>query len=128
MNNTNTLLILALMAVSCNVFAYGGSPSSSAKACNKPKFSHFTPADKAEVAANSSFSFQASAQTNPDSISVSIKDQPIAISITPKNQSGFDITGKIPASAKDSFVRIKITAEGPNACKGSDGWLLKVNP
>ncbi|SJM95123.1 hypothetical protein [Crenothrix polyspora] len=123
----NILTVILLLAASSSVFAYGGSPQSSARACSKPKFSHFTPVDKAEVAANATFSFSASAQTNPDSISVSIKDHVIGINITPKN-SGFDVTGTIPESAKNSFVRIKIAAEGANGCKGTDGWLLKVLP
>lgn len=122
-------LCVILLIVTCDfAFAYGGSPQSSARACSKPKFSQFTPVDKSEVTANSEFSFLASAQTNPDSISVTIKDQPIAISITPKNQTGFTVTGKIPAAMKGSFVRIKIAAEGPNGCKGGDGWLLQVAP
>jgi hypothetical protein len=128
MQTKNTLFVLMLMTVSSSVFAYGGSPSSSVRACNKPKFSQFTPADKSEVAANSNFSFLASAQTNPDSISVSIKDQPIALNITPKNQTGFEVTGTIPETLKGSFARLKIAAEGPNGCKGGDGWLLKVLP
>jgi hypothetical protein len=128
MQTQKTLYLLMLMAVSSSVFAYGGSPSSSVRACTKPKFSQFTPADKAEVTANSSFSFLASAQTNPDSISVSIKDQAVAISIAPKNQTGFEVTGTIPETVKGSFARLKISAEGPNGCKGGDGWLLKVLP
>lgn len=128
MKNQTLLIAILLMAASGTVFAYGGSPQSSARACAKPKFSQFTPADKSQVAALSDFSFLASANTNPDSIGVSIKDQPIAISITPKGQSGFDVAGKIPESVKGTFARIKISAEGPNGCKGSDGWLLQVAP
>jgi len=124
----DALFTLLLIIVSGTAFAYGGSPSSSVKACSKPKFSQFTPADKSEVTANSSFSFVASAQTNPDSIGVTIKDQHAAITITPKNPAGFDVTGTIPETLKGSFARIKITGEGPNGCKGSDGWLVKVSP
>lgn len=128
MKSQTILTAFLLMATCGNAFAYGGSPQSSTRACTKPKFSQFTPADKSQVAANADFSFLASAQTNPDSISVSIKDQPIAISISPKGQTGFEVTGKVPESVKGAFARIKINAEGPNGCKGSDGWLLQVSP
>jgi hypothetical protein len=128
MKTKNTLSFLILLTVTAHAFAYGGSPSSSVKACSKPKFSELTPTDKSAVAANSSFSFMASSQTNPDSISVSIKDQPAAITITPKSKLGFQVTGSIPEALKGSFARIKISAETTNGCKGTDGWLLKVLP
>jgi hypothetical protein len=125
---SQSLVILLLMAVSGSVLAYGGSPQSSTRACTKPKFSQFTPADKSEVSAGSNFSFMASSQTNPDSIGVTIKDQHIAIDINSKGATGFEVTGKIPETLKGSYARINITGDGPNGCKGSGGWLLQVLP
>ena len=119
-----TLWILALMIVGSNVWAYGSS-SSSKKACDKPKFSEFSPINNAEVAKKSAFSFIASANTNPDSIIVTVKNQPIAITVTPKNQS-FLVTGILPDMSKGDFARISIAADGPNQCKGTDGWLVKI--
>jgi len=124
MKSYKPLWILMLMIATSNVWAYGSS-SSSKKACNKPKFSEFVPANNAEVAAKSAFSFVASASTNPDSIIVTIRDQPVAVTVTPKNQ-GFQVTGKLPDTLKGNFARISITADGPNQCKGSDGWLVKI--
>lgn len=124
MKSYKPLWILMLMIATSNVWAYGSS-SSSKKACNKPKFSEFVPANNAEVAEKSAFSFVASASTNPDSIVVTIKDQPVAITVTPKNQ-GFQVTGTLPDTIKGNFARISISADGPNKCKGSDGWLVKV--
>lgn len=124
MKSYKPLWILMLMIATSNVWAYGSS-SSSKKACNKPKFSEFVPTNNAAVAAKSAFSFVASASTNPDSIVVTIKDQPVAITVTPKNQ-GFQVTGTLPDTIKGNFARISISADGPNKCKGSDGWLVKV--
>jgi len=124
MKSYKPLWILMLIIATSNVWAYGSS-SSSKKACNKPKFSEFVPTNNAEVAAKSAFSFVASANTNPESIIVTIKDQPIAVTVTPKNQ-GFQVTGTLPDTLKGNFARISITADGPNQCKGSDGWLIKV--
>ena len=120
----NTLWILTLMVVTSNVWAYGSS-SSSKTACDKPKFSEFSPINNAQVAAKSAFSFIASANTNPDSIIVTVKNQPIDVTITPKNQN-FLVAGTLPDTLKGDFARINIAADGPNQCKGSDGWLVKI--
>ncbi|NOT11029.1 MAG: hypothetical protein HOP23_04210 [Methylococcaceae bacterium] len=112
------------MTICSNVWAYGGG--SRTKACNKPRFSELTPVNNAQVTANSPFSFVASASTYPDSIKVTIKDQSIPVSITPKN-SGFEVSVVVPESVNGTYARINISAEGPNKCKGSGGCLLKVN-
>ena len=119
-----TLWILTFMIATSNLWAYGSS-SSGKKACDKPKFSEFRPVNNAQVAAKSAFSFAASANTNPKSIVVTVKDQPVAVSVTPKNQ-GFQVTGVLPVDLKGNFARISIAADGPNQCKGSDGWLVKI--
>jgi hypothetical protein len=123
MKSYKPLWLLMLMIATSNVWAYGSS-SSSKKACNKPKFSEFTPVNNAQVTAKSDFSFVASANTNPESIIVTIKSQSIPVTITPKNH-GFQVKGTFPDTLTGSFARIGIAADGPNKCKGSDGWLVK---
>lgn len=123
MKSYKPLWILMLMVATSNVWAYGSS--SSKKACNKPTFSEFAPANNAEVTAKSAFSFTASGNTNPESIIVTVKNQPVAVTVTPKKQ-GFQVAGTLPDTLKGSFARISITADGPNQCKGSDGWLVKI--
>ncbi|MDD1625834.1 MAG: hypothetical protein LUQ56_00070 [Methylococcaceae bacterium] len=124
MKSYKPLWILMLIIATSNVWAYGSS-SSSKKACNKPKFSEFVPANNAEVSAKSAFSFVASANTNPESIIVMIKDRPVAVTVKPINQ-GFQVTGTLPETLKGNFARISISADGPSQCKGSDGWLVKI--
>ena len=124
MKSHRPLWILILMIAASNVWAYGSS-SSGKKICNKPKFSEFVPVNNAVVVEKSAFSFVASTNTNPESIIVTVKDQPVAITITSKNQ-GFQVKGILPDTVKGTFARISITAEGPNQCKGSDGWLVNV--
>ncbi|MDD1628370.1 MAG: hypothetical protein LUQ26_13005, partial [Methylococcaceae bacterium] len=77
MKTTKLFWIFGLTIISTQVFAYGSS--SSTKSCTKPHFSEFVPADKAQVAPQSTFSFTASAATNPKSIVVDIKKQPVAV-------------------------------------------------
>jgi hypothetical protein len=117
--------IFVLTIITSNVWAYGGSSSSSQKACTKPRFSEFVPADKAEVAAQSAFSFTASPPTYPESIKVTVKDQPVDVKVTPKAQ-GFQVTGTLPDKLKGGYARININAEGHNGCKGNGGWLVKI--
>ncbi len=115
--------ILSLTMMSAQVFAYGSSSSS--KSCTKPYFSEFTPADKTEVSPQSTFSFLASSVTNPKSIVVDIKKQPVTITVTPKGQN-YQVSGTLPRDLKATTARINITAESPSNCKGSDGWLVKI--
>jgi hypothetical protein len=118
----NALIILTLPT---QLWAYGSS-SSSKKACEKPYFSEFAPPEKAEVAAGSKFSFTAATVSNPESIKVTIKNQPVDITVTPKGGK-YNVSGKLPNSLAGNFARINITANGPNQCKGTGGWLVKVN-
>ncbi|MBS3954443.1 MAG: hypothetical protein KGZ88_15950 [Methylomicrobium sp.] len=118
----NALIILTLPT---QLWAYGSS-SSSKKACEKPYFSEFVPPEKAEVAVGSEFSFTAATVSNPESIKVTIKNQPVDIKVTPKGGK-YNVSGKLPNSLAGSFARINIAANGPNQCKGTGGWLIKVN-
>lgn len=123
MKTIQLFCIVGLTLMSAQVFAYGSSSSS--KSCTKPHFSDFIPADKAEVAPKSAFSFTASADTNPKSIVVDIKKQPVAVTVTPKGQ-GYQVSGSLPADLKATTARINIIAQSPSSCKGSDGWLINI--
>lgn len=122
MNIIKSTLFLSLVIFSSSLFAYGSS--SSKKACKKPVFSQFTPEHLSVVKPESGFSFKASAATSPNSITVSIKKQPVAINIDQQG-NGYLVTGKLPA-AVGSYARVSIKAKGTNNCPGSDGWLLKI--
>ena len=50
MKRSNYFLALVLMLFTSTSWAYGGGSSSSSKACAKPKFTDFVPAENAEVA------------------------------------------------------------------------------
>lgn len=120
---TPSLITLTLMLASSQAWAYGSDSSS--KACEKPKFSHFEPANNSSVAPHATFSFIASQQTLPDSLQVTVKGQPVELTITAKNQV-FYVQGQLPVSLNNEFVRINIAADSPHKCRGADGWLLKI--
>lgn len=114
-----------LMTMSSTLWAYGSSSSS--KACAKPEFSNFVPANNANVAEGSAFSFFASANTLPKTIKVVVKELPTIVKITPKKEGGYLVDGTLPASLKGVYARIAITADGQNNCKGNGGWLIKIS-
>jgi hypothetical protein len=126
MKRNNCLWVFALMIVTSTCWAYGGGSSSSSKACDKPKFTDFVPAENAEVAAGSAFSFSASKNTYPKTIKVSVKGQPATIKVDKKNDGTFAVSGTLPTSAKGAYARIAITADAQSNCKGAGGWLVKI--
>jgi hypothetical protein len=123
MNIFKLLMIFILAAFSTNALAYGSS--SSKKACTKPKFTEFSPVHLSVVAAQSEFSFKASSLTSPESIKVSVKKQPVEVTINKMN-NGYSVTGQLPASLQNTYARVDIKATGTNKCKANDGWLLKI--
>jgi hypothetical protein len=107
------------------VWAYGDSAGGGSSEGCKAKFSQFTPANNAEVAAKSAFSFFASDGTDQKTIAVKIKGESVPVTIVPKHQ-GYLVSGKLPDSVKGTFARINITAKALSPCEATDGWLLKV--
>jgi hypothetical protein len=126
MKRYNCFWIFVLMLVTSTTWAYGGGGSSSTKACAKPKFTDFVPAENAEVAAGSNFSFTASANTYPTSIKVTIKGLPATIKVTPKTVGTFEVSGSLPTSLKGTYARIAIEADAQSKCNGGGGWLVKI--
>jgi hypothetical protein len=126
MKRYNCFWIFVLLLVTNTSWAYGGGGSSSTKACAKPKFTDFVPAENAEVAAGSNFSFTASANTYPTSIKVTIKGLPATIKVTPKTVGTFEVSGSLPTSLKGTYARIAIEADAQSKCNGGGGWLVKI--
>ena len=126
MKRYNCFWIFVLMLVTSTTWAYGGGGSSSTKACAKPKFTDFVPAENAEIAAGSNFSFTASANTYPSSIKVTIKGLPATIKVTPKTVGTFEVSGSLPTSLKGTYARIAIEADAQSKCNGGGGWLVKI--
>lgn len=114
---------LVLMTAASNCWAYGSS--SSTKSCDKPRFSDFNPPEKSEVPVQSAFSFIASGVSDPNSIKVTVKNQPVEIALDDKG-SVYQVTGNLPESLSGTYARIAISADGRNRCKGTGGWLIKI--
>jgi hypothetical protein len=126
MKITNGLWFIALILISQGVWAYGGGGGSSTKACAKPKFSNFSPAENAEARAGSAFSFSASKNTYANTIKVTVKGQPVNVNISSKNDGTHMVSGRLPDSIKGPYARIAISADAQSNCNGSGGWLVNI--
>ena len=124
MNLAKLIMFLIFFFSSTGTFSYGGGAVSE-KACNKPKFTKFTPAHLTVVSAQSEFTFMASALTNPKTIDVNVKKLAVEIEIN-KMSTGYLVTGMLPDSLQNTYARVSITATGTNNCVANDGWLLKI--
>ncbi|MDD2722725.1 MAG: hypothetical protein PHH59_01710 [Methylovulum sp.] len=122
-NSKAWFLIFMLLSSTC--WAYGGG-GGGGKACAKPKFTDFIPAEHTEIAANAGFSFTASPNTYPTTIKVTIKDLPVTIQVNAENEGSFKVTGTLPPSLKNTYARIAISADGQSNCTGTGGWLVKI--
>jgi len=125
MKTYKIILIFVLFSIANNAWAYGGGGGSSKKACTKPRFSEFSPANNAQVVPGAGFSFMATGVVDPDSIKANVKGQDVELTLSPQN-GGMLVSGKLPATITKDFARINVSAEGHNHCKGDGGWLVKV--
>lgn len=124
--------ILSAGLISSLAMAYdAGPPADVSNQCARVNFSDFSPkpysydTNNTEVKPQSDFSFFASKEANSRSIVVTIKGEKVPITVKPQ-ANGSLVTGKLPSHIAGAFVRIEISAKGPNDCTRADGWLLKV--
>jgi hypothetical protein len=127
----NTLQItgfLAALMLADSAVAY--TDKEPEEICKDPKFKGFNlpiynAAEKKEVPPEAELSFTVSGWTNPETLVVTAKNQPLELSIENKNIF-YRIKAKLPPSLNGKFVRINASARAVLGCKGEDGWLLKV--
>jgi hypothetical protein len=121
------LLMAVVLIVPANVWAYGDNAAggSGTGICKKVNFSEFSPPNNSDVAPGSKFSFYASESTFPKSIKVMIRNHSVPLTVIAK-QSGFKVSGELPAMLKAGYSKIKVSAKGIAQCEVSDGWLIKV--
>ena len=129
MKITKTILLISAMLASSSAFAY--SLDDQPKQCHKPKFTDFTLQEydakkQNTVPAETEFSFKLPVTTNPDSIKMTAKNQPLPFSVE-SNSSFHKVKAKIPAEFTGKFLRINVSAKViEGECHEETGWLLKV--
>jgi hypothetical protein len=114
-------------AVDHSAHGGGSSGSSSPITCEKPHLSKFLPVKLALVAPNSEFSFRVTNISNPDQISVTVKNIPVEI-VADFKDPFYAVTAKLPDSLRNTVARINIKVSGKSShCEAEDGWLVKIS-
>lgn len=113
-----------------SIASYGYSAGEVEDICKKPKIHEFSlptyqEPEKIEVAPESDLSFSLSVWTNPDTIKLTIKDEPLEFS-RETNSSVHKIRAKIPAKFTGQFARINVTATAVLGCYTKEGFLIKI--
>ena len=103
-----------------------GGPGSTARTCEKARLGKFMPAHLETVMPGAEFSFFAYNIDNPQQISVTVKNEPVAITsefIDPY----YLIKAKLPAALVNTAARLNIKVAAKSShCEAEDGWLLKI--
>lgn len=95
-------------------------------ACIRAKITRMQPAHLSSVAPGSEFSFAASGSNGPGHIHVTIKQQPIPVTIEDK-ETFYLVKGKLPPELKNTTVRVSVNLRAKvGKCDAEDGWLLKI--
>ena len=101
----------------------GGGDTAS---CIKAKISHYKPENLAVVAPGSEFSFIVSGSNGPGHIHVSIRQEPVDLTVEDKD-TFYLVKGKLPAGLKNETVRLSIKAKAKvGKCDADGGLLLKI--
>jgi hypothetical protein len=122
-----TSLALALL-VSMEVQAYSAGEVD--EICKKPQVREFSlptyqEPENIEVAPESEFTFKLSDWTDPQTIRLTLKDQPAVFTVE-SNSSFHKVTAKLPPELTGKYVRIDLFSKAVLGCYQREGWLIKV--
>ena len=112
--------------------AYGSGASS--HSCEKPSYSKFQPAVSKYLQSFSEFSFEASANTSPTSIVVTIGSgenqlhfDHKELEITQLSTGHYAVKGKLDKPLEGGFARLNVTAHSKPGCEKTDGILIRIH-
>ena len=104
----------------------GGGGWGDELACFKARISHLKPERLAEVPPGAPFSFMVSGSNGPGHIHVTIRQEPVPVTVEDK-ETFYLVKGNLPPGIKNEIVRISIKAKAKlSKCDAEDGLLLKV--
>jgi hypothetical protein len=127
-NFSQATLAIVLLSISVESHAYSAGEVD--EVCKKPQVREFTlptyqEPEKIEVAAESEFSFKLSEWTDPATIKLTMKEQPVPFTVE-SNNSFHKVTAKIPTEYTGKYVRINLFSKAILGCYEREGWLVKV--
>jgi hypothetical protein len=118
----------ALLLSASAVHAY--SADDTKPICKKPRFTDFSlvqykEPEKLEVAPESEFFFKISVWSNPETLTLTAKSQPLPFKVE-STTTFHKITAKLPPEVTGQFVRFNANVKSVLGCDESIGWLIKV--
>lgn len=121
---------VAVVLFGSSLASYGYSAGDVDEICKKPKIHEFSlptyqEPEKIEVAPESDLSFALSVWTNPETIKLTIKEEPLEF-VRETSSTFHKIRAKIPAKFTGQFARINVTATAVLGCYTKEGFLIKV--
>ena len=98
-----------------------------ALSCVKAKITHYHPENLATVAPGSEISFIVSGSNGPGHIHVTVRDEPLELSLDDK-EAFYVVKTHLPAKYKNEAVRVNIKVDAKySRCDAEGGLLLKVS-
>ena len=133
MKSPYRIVALLLLSLSVNnAHAYNKNQGSSS--CEKPIFSEYQPAGNKYTQSFGSFSFIASSNTAPGSITVNVSAgenkfhfDAKALEIVQEKSGKFKVNGKLLRPIEHGFARVSITAHSKPGCEHTDGYLIRIH-
>lgn len=125
-----TAFCMASLAFGGNVWAYGGGGGGhNTGGCTNPGFMKQSLADGATVKSVESFSFMATPNTVPGSISVTFGKEPGKVEIKKQPSGYLDVVATAGSAIQDKGkARIAIEAKSDDGCPVVEVYWLNVNP
>lgn len=126
MRNFIHAAVLAASFSCGSAWAYGSGGGGSS-GCEEPKFLEPKPAGSAASLAE--FSFIASDNTEPDTLSVEVNGQPIQPTVTKRRSGDYEIKAVLPTPiTQPGKARIGVKAKSREGCWGFQPWYVDIKP
>ena len=105
----------------------GHSGESGALSCVKAKITHYHPEHLATAPSGAEISFIVSGSNGPGHIHVTVRDEPLELSLDDK-EAFYVVKTHLPAKYKNEAVRVNIKVDAKySRCDAEGGLLLKVS-
>lgn len=130
MKHTISSLVLMSSALFAPMaFGYGSGGGGGGSSCSEPQFSSESPKNETTVASLSQFSFEASQNTNLQSLNVEVDGvkQDFKASRLNSGDSRIDV-GLKEAKTAASKVRITVRAKSDEGCEAFQPFYIEIKP
>ncbi len=124
-----SLMFLCLLALHNTAWAYGGGGGGGGSSCTEPSFTSMKPADSSSVQELASFSLEASANTQMETLDLQVNGQKVAPKITPLRTGDtlLEVTLAEPIKSAGK-ARITVRATSKEGCENFQPFYITIAP